>query len=184
MLSARAQRVWQLALLTAKGLNHTFVTTEHLLLALLNDTQVQSLITTCGASVLDTLHTTLSLQSLAPFPQMSHCQTPQTSEHTRRLMNRVIQLVDSVGAHYVQVGHLVLGILTDDKMSPASHVLAQQGLTPQAILRHISLSPQVFGAQREPHPSPTARAPTQARRLLQGASAFGTFGINKVGPQC
>jgi ATP-dependent Clp protease ATP-binding subunit ClpA len=138
MFSQDVQLTFSLAVREAQRRHHEYLTSEHLLYALLFEENGQQIIINCGGD-LEQLKETLEayfdehLQSLPDTP----VDIPEQTVGLQRILQRAVMHVQSSGKEEANVGDVLAAIL-DEERSYASRLLEAQGVTRLDVLNYIS----------------------------------------------
>ena len=138
MISKELESSLNFAVQVAHDAKHEFVTTEHLLLALLDNASAMAVLQACAAN-LDSLRASLSEHLSEHMPQMDE-QTElktQPSIGFQRVLQRAIVHVQSSGKLEVD-GENVLVAMFSEQDSHAAYFLDQQDVTRFDVVSFIS----------------------------------------------
>ncbi len=166
MFSSSVEAVLHIAFREATSRRHAYLTVEHLLYALLHDTDGERILAACGAD-LGVLRRTLSqylADAIEEVPGTKDYEPDQTVAFRRVLQTAVLH-VQSAQREDVQAGDLLAAILQQPK-TRAAILLAEQGITRLDILEYIS-----HGITKTP-----------ARASPGGTPGEGTAGTGDEGP--
>jgi len=177
MLSKELELTLNLAFKTAKEKRHVFITVEHLLLALLDNTSALQILKFFNANV---EHLRLSLKAyidettpLIP-PTEQHRETQPTLEF-QRVLQRAVFHVQSAGKEEVS-GANVLAALFSEKESQAVHFLELEKVTREEVVRFIAkggLKSDELGDNEMSAPSDDESSPDMPHR-----SALESYTVN------
>ena len=153
MFSQEVQITFSLAVREAQRRHHEFLTSEHVLYAMLFEEQGQEVISSCGGD-LELLRRTLETffsEKMESLPGEEEF-VPEQTIGLQRVLQRTVLHMQSAGKKEVSVGDLLAAIL-DEKKSYASYFLLDQGVTRVDVLNYIS-----HGVSKVPsHPEPTSQ---------------------------
>ena len=138
MISKELEKTLNFAVQVAHDAKHEFVTTEHLLLALLDNNSAMSVLQACSANI-DKLRLSLTEHLSEHVPQVDS-QTDvktQPSVGFQRVLQRSIVHVQSSGKSQVE-GENVLVALFSEQDSYAAYFLDQQNVTRFDAVSYIS----------------------------------------------
>ncbi|MFA5700133.1 MAG: ATP-dependent Clp protease ATP-binding subunit ClpA [Desulfuromonas sp.] len=137
--SNEVQVVFSLAVQEAQKRQHEYLTTEHLLYALLFSDEAQHLLHSCGADVDDlrqAVSTYLSSE-VESVPTEDEDYVPQQSIAIQRILQHTVTHCAAAGRNAVQIGDILAGI-TNEKKSYATQLLKTHGIQRLDILQVIS----------------------------------------------
>jgi ATP-dependent Clp protease ATP-binding subunit ClpA len=144
MLSSEVEACLNQAIHAARSAHHEFLTTEHLLLAILDAPTVREVLKGCGAD-LDQLGTDLRQYVAAntlprvPFPGEKHWPQPEFA--IQRVLQRAAYHVKSSGKNAVEVDDVLVSIFSE-KHSHAVLLLKREKVTHIAVENYLmSLQP-------------------------------------------
>src|SRR5437773_4170903 len=145
-----AQEALQAAQSLAEQQNHQAIEPEHLLAALIEQREgiVGPLLAKLGARP-DTIQQTLGAE-LAKLPAVRGGSGQFLGERTRRTLERAQGEAERLKDEYVSTEHLLIA-LAQDRDGAAGRVLAQNGVTAEAVYKALA---EVRGTQRVTDPSP------------------------------
>jgi ATP-dependent Clp protease ATP-binding subunit ClpA len=137
MLSKELEFCLNNAFKEARAKRHEFITVEHLLLALLDATQVLDVLKACGASV-ETLRRELAdyIQETTPRVDSSDPDVQPTLGF-QRVLQRAVFHVQSSGKKEVTAINVLVAVF-GEKESHAVYLLGRQGVTRLDIVNYIS----------------------------------------------
>ncbi len=138
MFNEEVQITFSLAVREAQRRHHEYLTTEHVLYAILFDGDGQDIIRNCGGD-LDALRTMLEdfmTHQLESLPDESEAVPEQTVGLQRVLQSTVVHMHAS-GKKQITVGDVLVAIL-EEKNSHACHFLLLQGVSRLDVLNYIS----------------------------------------------
>ncbi len=151
MLSTELQNTLERALHLARGMGHEYLTLEHLLHALLDDTDAQAVLRGCGIN-LERL--AVQIGELLEGLEVTD-EEPETTLALQRTLQRAMLQMQAAGRDQA-TGAQVLVALLEEKGSRACNLLEQQGLTRLDALEYISHGKTKVGVK----PSSTTQIPT------------------------
>ncbi len=130
MIAQELEQTLQKTFVEARAARHEFVTTEHLLLALTENTSAARVLNACAANV-DELRTNLAafVADNTPHVPGSEEVDTQPTMGFQRVMQRAMMHVQSAGKTKEVHGENVLVALFGEKESHAVYFLHQQGVT-------------------------------------------------------
>jgi ATP-dependent Clp protease ATP-binding subunit ClpA len=138
MLSSELEACLNQAFHQARSAHHEFLTTEHLLLAILDAPTVREVLKGCGAD-LDQLgmdlqqHVAANTLRRVPVPGEEHSAQPQLG--FQRVLQRAVYYVKSSGKNEVGVDDVLVSIFSE-KQSHAVFLLKREGLTRIAVVNY------------------------------------------------
>ncbi|NIQ93303.1 MAG: AAA family ATPase, partial [Desulfuromonadales bacterium] len=127
-----------LAVREAQRRHHEYLTTEHVLYALLFDDTGQDIILNCNGDI-DQLREQLEeffSESLEALPEEKEA-LPEQTVGLQRLLQRTVLHMQSSGKSQIEVGDILAAILEEEE-SYASYFLSDQGMTRLDVLKYIS----------------------------------------------
>ncbi|MBX2846892.1 MAG: ATP-dependent Clp protease ATP-binding subunit ClpA [Acidiferrobacterales bacterium] len=138
MISKELEKTLNFAVQVAHDAKHEFVTTEHLLLALLDNNSAMSVLQACSANI-DQLRLTLTEHLSEHVPQVDAKADVKTQPSVgfQRVLQRAIVHVQSSGKSQVE-GENVLVALFSEQDSYAAYFLDQQNVTRFDAVSYIS----------------------------------------------
>ncbi len=138
MFSQEVQIAFTLAVREAQRRHHEYLTTEHVLYALLFDDTGQDIILNCNGDI-DQLREQLEeffSESLEVLPEEKEA-LPEQTVGLQRLLQRTVLHMQSSGKSQIEVGDILAAIL-EEEGSYASYFLSDQGMTRLDVLKYIS----------------------------------------------
>lgn len=170
MISKELEKSLNFAVNVAQDARHEFVTTEHLLLSLLENSSAMAVLQACSAD-LDQLRSDLTLHLGDKVPQLEDQSdiTTQPSVGFQRVLQRAIVHVQSSGRTEVE-GENVLVAMFSEQDSYAAYFLDKQNVTRFDAVSYISHGVTKDGEELEGLPSPdefTETAPEQKEGPLE-----------------
>nr|VFJ46101.1 MAG: ATP-dependent Clp protease ATP-binding subunit ClpA [Candidatus Kentron sp. FM]VFJ55698.1 MAG: ATP-dependent Clp protease ATP-binding subunit ClpA [Candidatus Kentron sp. FM]VFK06434.1 MAG: ATP-dependent Clp protease ATP-binding subunit ClpA [Candidatus Kentron sp. FM] len=138
MLSKSLEASLDIAFQTARKLEHEFVTVEHLLLALIGDTEATEVLIACGANVGDLARQIDSyLGETMPILPPNRSQEMQPTVGFKRVLQRAVLHVQSAGKQTVTGGDVLVAIFSESE-SRAVYLLNQQNITRLDVVNYLS----------------------------------------------
>ena len=156
MFSQEVQITFSLAVREAQRRHHEYLTSEHLLYAMLFEEQGQEIIINCGGDLeqLRKLLEQFFSEKMESLPGEEEF-VPEQTIGLQRILQRTVLHMQSSGKKEVSVGDLLAAIL-DEKKSFASHFLSEQGVSRIDVLNYIS-----HGVSKLPTPNENEAAPSR-----------------------
>ncbi|MFT6032493.1 MAG: ATP-dependent Clp protease ATP-binding subunit ClpA [Arenicella sp.] len=179
MISKDLEQSLNLAVQAAHEARHEFVTTEHLLLALLENSSAMAVLQACKAD-LDELRSDLKLHLLDNVSQIddqSDLKT-QPSIGFQRVLQRAIVHVQSSGRTEVE-GENVLVAMFSEQDSHAAYYLDQQGVTRYDSVSYISHGVTKGGDELEGLPYPEGQGGQEVPEQKEGPLEAYTVNLNQ-----
>ena len=159
MFNQEVQITFSLAVREAQRRRHEYLTTEHVLYAMLFEEHGQEIIVGCGGDV-------ASLRDLLEGYFSQHLQSaagdgeavPQQTLGLQRVLQRTVEHMQAAGKKEITVGDVLAAIL-EERHSHAAHFLSEQGISRLDVLNYIShrLSKVSQGDSAEPAPGREGR---------------------------
>ncbi|MFO7982016.1 MAG: ATP-dependent Clp protease ATP-binding subunit ClpA [Desulfuromonadales bacterium] len=138
MFSQQVQIAFTLAVREAQRRHHEYLTTEHVLYAILFDDIGQDIIRNCNGDI-DTLRDQLEeffSETLEAMPEETEA-LPEQTIGLQRLLQRTVLHMQSSGKSQIEVGDLLAAIL-EEEGSHASYFLSDQGMNRLDVIKYIS----------------------------------------------
>ena len=138
MLSAELEKTISFAVQVAQEAHHEFVTTEHLLLALLDNHSAQQVVAVCGGDI-ESLRLELVRfmeEHLPHLPDEEGFQT-QPSIGFQRVIQRAVLHVQGSGKGHVEGANVLIALFAE-KDSYAAYFLDQQDITRYDAVSYVS----------------------------------------------
>ncbi len=138
MFAQEVQITFSLAVREAQKRHHEYLTTEHILYAMLLEQHGQEIILACGGD-LETLkgllesYFTEHLESLPDDQEV----IPEQTIGLQRVLQRAVLHLHSAGKKEISLGD-VLAALLEERKSHAVHLLEEQGISRLDVLNYIS----------------------------------------------
>jgi ATP-dependent Clp protease ATP-binding subunit ClpA len=118
----------------SRQLGHNYVGTEHILLALLDDEQVQKVLDATGV----TLEQVRSeLQQVLQLPTSQPSAATQLHSSLQELLTGARQTAVQMGHKIVRPEHILLAVLRDENPGPLARFLTERGITAEAVQQHM-----------------------------------------------
>ena len=156
-LTRKSQEALANAQAIASEYNHQQVDVEHLLSALLNDSEglIPQLLKRMN---IDTQELSRSVtQELSKLPRVTGSGTEQgkiyITQRLERLLNRAAERAKALKDEYVSVEHLFLVMLSEGSNTPCGKIFSRYGLTDEKFLKTLN---EVRGSQRVQSADPEA----------------------------
>jgi len=158
MFSQEVQITFSLAVREAQRRHHEYLTSEHLLYAMLFEEQGQEIIVNCGGDLeqLRKLLEQFFSEKMESLPRDEEF-VPEQTVGLQRILQRTVLHMQSSGKKEVTVGDLLAAIL-DEKKSYASHFLLEQGVNRIDVLNYISHGVSKLPAANEGEAAPAKEA--------------------------
>ncbi len=137
MFSKSLEMTLSLALSKAKEKRHELMTVEHLLLALLEDTEAVEILVACGAN-LQRLHASLDvlINETTPYVPIGREFHVQPSAAFQRVLQRAVFQAQSTGKEVT--GANVLAAILNEQESQAAYFLGQENVKRSDVVSYIS----------------------------------------------
>ncbi|MBC8447149.1 MAG: ATP-dependent Clp protease ATP-binding subunit [Chloroflexi bacterium] len=154
----KTQQILSQAVEEARRLNHDYVGTEHLLLSLVKEEEGITAQVLRGMDVRP-LHIIRSLERMMPERRGTRVGRPVLTPSTKQVIQTAIDEARTMGHHYINPGHLLLGLVALDPCI-ATEALEKLGVNPQqvrtAAVRHLletgEPSPERARGEKTPRP--------------------------------
>ncbi|MGP5521434.1 ATP-dependent Clp protease ATP-binding subunit ClpA [Psychrobacter namhaensis] len=139
MLSRHLEVSLRLAMTLARQKSHEYLTVEHLLLALLENTHAANTLTACNANV-STLRTELEayISKHTPTVDADSEQSPQPTQSFDRILQRAIFHVQSIGGGRLVEGSDILVSMFSEHDTYAVYLLKKQGISRLELTQYLS----------------------------------------------
>ncbi len=139
MLSRHLEVSLRLAMTLARQKSHEYLTVEHLLLALLENTHAANTLTACNANV-STLRTELEayISKHTPTIDVDMEQSPQPTQSFDRILQRAIFHVQSIGGGRLVEGSDILVSMFSEHDTYAVYLLKKQGISRLELTQYLS----------------------------------------------
>ena len=139
MLSRHLEVSLRLAMTLARQKSHEYLTVEHLLLALLENTNAANTLTACNANV-STLRSELEayINKHTPTVDADSEQSPQPTQSFDRILKRAIFHVQSIGGGRLVEGSDILVSMFSEHDTYAVYLLKKQGISRLELTQYLS----------------------------------------------
>ena len=139
MLSRHLEVSLRLAMTLARQKSHEYLTVEHLLLALLENTHAASTLTACNANV-SNLRSELEayINKHTPTVDVDIEQSPQPTQSFDRILQRAIFHVQSIGGGRLVEGSDILVSMFSEHDTYAVYLLKKQGISRLELTQYLS----------------------------------------------
>ena len=139
MLSRHLEVSLRLAMTLARQKSHEYLTVEHLLLALLENTHAANTLTACNANV-SALRTELEayINKHTPTVDPDTEQSPQPTQSFDRILQRAIFHVQSIGGGRLVEGSDILVSMFSEHDAYAVYLLKKQGISRLELTQYLS----------------------------------------------
>ncbi|MGM8897992.1 MULTISPECIES: ATP-dependent Clp protease ATP-binding subunit ClpA [unclassified Psychrobacter] len=139
MLSRHLEVSLRLAMTLARQKSHEYLTVEHLLLALLENTHAANTLTACNANV-SNLRTELEayIDKHTPTIDVDIEQSPQPTQSFDRILQRAIFHVQSIGGGRLVEGSDILVSMFSEHDTYAVYLLKKQGISRLELTQYLS----------------------------------------------
>ena len=139
MLSRHLEVSLRLAMTLARQKSHEYLTVEHLLLALLENTNAVNTLTACNANV-SSLRTELEayINKHTPTVDADMDQSPQPTQSFDRILQRAIFHVQSIGGGRLVEGSDILVSMFSEHDTYAVYLLKKQGISRLELTQYLS----------------------------------------------
>ena len=165
MFSQEVQITFTLAVREAQRRQHEYLTTEHVLYAILFEESGQEIIRSCGGN-LDGLRDLLEeffIQHLETLPGEENDSVPEQTVGLQRVLQRTVLHQQSAGKKEITVGDVLAAIL-EEKTCHAAQLLESQGITRLDVLNFISHGvAKVPRGGEDPRPVPPGEEPSPGK---------------------
>ncbi|MDV2860256.1 ATP-dependent Clp protease ATP-binding subunit ClpA [Psychrobacter sp. CAM01] len=139
MLSRHLEVSLRLAMTLARQKSHEYLTVEHLLLALLENTHAANTLTACNANI-SALRTELEayINKHTPTVDADTEQSPQPTQSFDRILQRAIFHVQSIGGGRLVEGSDILVSMFSEHDTYAVYLLKKQGISRLELTQYLS----------------------------------------------
>ncbi|WP_199507104.1 MULTISPECIES: ATP-dependent Clp protease ATP-binding subunit ClpA [unclassified Psychrobacter] len=139
MLSRHLEVSLRLAMTLARQKSHEYLTVEHLLLALLENTHAANTLTACNANI-SSLRTELEdyITKHTPTVDEEMEQSPQPTQSFDRILQRAIFHVQSIGGGRLVEGSDILVSMFSEHDTYAVYLLKKQGISRLELTQYLS----------------------------------------------
>lgn len=169
MFNQDVQIAFTLAVREAQRRRHEYLTTEHVLYALLFEGAGQQILTACGGDIdglKEQLENFFDLH-LEHLPEgVEDEEVPRQTLALQRMLQRTVLHMQASNQREVGVGDLLAAILEEEN-SHACFFLQNQGIERVDLLDHISHGPATGGSAEEPEERPAEPAPGERGKPKQ-----------------
>jgi ATP-dependent Clp protease ATP-binding subunit ClpA len=182
MLSKELESSLNNAFKQARELNHEFMTVEHLLLALCDNTSSAEVLRACGAD-LDALKKEISdfLNETTPVLPPDDERDTQPTLGFQRVLQRAVFHVQSSGKNEVTGANVLVAIFSEQE-SQAVYFLKKQEITRLEVVNYISHGISKIGEDEQPLGNEAATEEETADRPQDPLSQFAT-NLNQMAEQ-
>ena len=165
MLSRHLEVSLRLAMTLARQKSHEYLTVEHLLLALLENTHAANTLTACNANV-SSLRTELEayITKHTPTVDADMEQSPQPTQSFDRILQRAIFHVQSIGGGRLVEGSDILVSMFSEHDTYAVYLLKKQGISRLELTQYLSHGQDKEESSEEPRASMTGERRSASER--------------------
>ena len=165
MLSRHLEVSLRLAMTLARQKSHEYLTVEHLLLALLENTHAANTLTACNANV-SSLRTELEayITKHTPTVDADIEQSPQPTQSFDRILQRAIFHVQSIGGGRLVEGSDILVSMFSEHDTYAVYLLKKQGISRLELTQYLSHGQDKEESSEEPRASMTGERRSASER--------------------
>lgn len=152
MFAQEVQITFSLAVREAQKRHHEYLTTEHILYAMLLEQHGQLLLMACGGDI-DDLKNMLEeffVEQMVSLPGDEEV-VPEQTLSLQRVLQRAVLHLHSAGKKEILLGDLLAAML-EEKKSHAVHLLEAQGISRLDVLNYISHGVSKTGARGQEKP--------------------------------
>ena len=166
MLSRHLEVSLRLAMTLARQKSHEYLTVEHLLLALLENTHAANTLTACNANI-SSLRTELEayINKHTPTVDADMEQSPQPTQSFDRILQRAIFHVQSIGGGRLVEGSDILVSMFSEHDTYAVYLLKKQGISRLELTQYLS-----HGQDKEDSAEPRASMTGERRSASERTS--------------
>ncbi|KAA0914143.1 ATP-dependent Clp protease ATP-binding subunit ClpA [Psychrobacter sp. ANT_WB68] len=166
MLSRHLEVSLRLAMTLARQKSHEYLTVEHLLLALLENTNAANTLTACNANV-STLRSELEayINKHTPTVDANTEQSPQPTQSFDRILQRAIFHVQSIGGGRLVEGSDILVSMFSEHDTYAVYLLKKQGISRLELTQYLS-----HGQEKDEPSEPRASMTGERRSVSEKTS--------------
>ncbi len=181
MFSQEVQITFSLAVREAQRRHHEYLTTEHVLYAMLFEEKGQEILRSCGgdlASLRDLLEEYFT-QQMEELPAQEDF-VPEQTVGLQRVLQRTVMHMHAAGHKKISVGDILAAIL-EEKNSHAARLLGEQGISRLDVLNYVSHGvakvPRAENSSDEPA-SEREEGPAPATKSAPGRDPLVAFTVN------
>jgi ATP-dependent Clp protease ATP-binding subunit ClpA len=178
MFSQEVQITFSLAVREAQRRRHEFLTTEHVLYAMLFEEQGQEIIGGCGAD-LDSIREDLEdffVRQLESVPAGEEA-VPEQTVGLQRVLQRTVVHMHSAGKKEIGVGDVLAAIL-EEKNSHAAHFLEARGIGRLEVLEYVSHRMPGVPQEGDAGPAPPGREGEAAPKSAPARDPLAAYAVN------
>ncbi len=153
MLSRHLEVSLRLAMTLARQKSHEYLTVEHLLLALLENTHAANTLTACNANI-SSLRSELEayINKHTPTIDADMEQSPQPTQSFDRILQRAIFHVQSIGGGRLVEGSDILVSMFSEHDTYAVYLLKKQGISRLELTQYLSHGQGKTDSSEPPRP--------------------------------
>ena len=175
MFNQEVQITFSLAVREAQRRHHEFLTTEHVLYAMLFDEQGREILKACGGDV-ETLRTDLELffeQHLESLEQLEG-DMPEQTVGLQNVLQRTVTHMQSSGREEIGIGDILAAIMEQEDCL-AAQILQNEGLSRLDVLNYVS-----HGITRVPMQDDVSGQPEPGEQTRQAPGDKKTKKVNPL----
>ena len=175
MFNQEVQITFSLAVREAQRRHHEFLTTEHVLYAMLFDEQGREILKACGGDV-ETLRTDLELffeQHLESLEQLEG-DMPEQTVGLQNVLQRTVTHMQSSGREEIGIGDILAAIMEQEDCL-AAQILQSEGLSRLDVLNYVS-----HGITRVPMQDDVSGQPEPGEQTRQAPGDKKTKKVNPL----
>ncbi|PLX82396.1 MAG: ATP-dependent Clp protease ATP-binding subunit ClpA [Desulfuromonas sp.] len=179
MFTEEVQIAFSLAVREAQRRHHEYLTTEHVLYAMLFEEQGQDVIRSCGGD-LEALRGTLEdyfSEHLESVPGESQEQVPEQTVGLQRMLQRTVMHMQAASKKNITVGD-VLAAMLEEANSHAAHFLQGQGISRLDVLDYISHGVAKVAGPEEERPSPGEKEGQEDAKGAPARDPLASYTVN------
>jgi len=139
--SKKLQEIFEAAIVTAKELNHEYITIEHLVHSIFKDSQTQKDMSEYGADsdfIVKNLESYLQ-NNLNDIKSQTVVDKPKKTHSVERVLNRCFSQVLFSGRQKMEVADIIISVLSE-KNSFSFYFLTKGGITKEKFINHFQES--------------------------------------------
>jgi ATP-dependent Clp protease ATP-binding subunit ClpA len=161
MFAQEVQITFSLAVREAQKRHHEYLTTEHILYAMLLEAHGQEIILACGGDLeaLKELLESYFTEHLESLPDDQEV-IPEQTMSLQRVLQRAVLHLHSAGKKEISLGD-VLAALLEERKSHAVHLLEEQGISRLDVLNYISHGVTKTSVQNQERPGGEPGRPSE-----------------------